>query len=326
MGLFKKKDKPVDTTGYIVEKNSSKNSDGTDYTPITHVVDCARGFQRELAEIEVHSLEKLRSIENSFAEVLEENNELKRELEVFGEVFNEVGEVAQSFDGVKDKVSESVGVAQGKVDAIHDSSLEVEAGFDDIEHIFRDFNGSVEKIGKYMTQIISIANQTNMLALNASIEAARAGEQGRGFAVVADEVKHLAEEIKSLVGNVESSINDFNEGSEHLEQSIEKTKTALKKSIEDVDEAKKTFDGVSEAVEGTKEVQDNIAKASGEATERLSSVNREFEQIEFQFEEVKGHISDATYLGTTKSVLFEDIENMLSQVEPYIEHVKNKEK
>lgn len=70
--------------------------------------------------------------------------------------------------------------------------------FLEIQSTFTDFQTSVQKIKECMNQIISIANQTNMLALNASIEAARAGEQGKGFAVVAEEVKILQVQSKTL--------------------------------------------------------------------------------------------------------------------------------
>ncbi|MBQ8116987.1 MAG: chemotaxis protein [Lachnospiraceae bacterium] len=289
-----------------------------DYTPVSHVVFSIRKSLRELIEKEVNSLEKLRKIQKSFDEVLEKDEDLRNEMTAFDDVFQQVSMAAESFSYVRTSVKESVDTAQSRVEDIQKSSAEVAEDFNDIQNVFREFNNSVDQITDYMKQITSIASQTNILALNASIEAARAGEHGRGFAVVAQEINHLADEIKGLVGNVISSIDDVNKGSEHIEECVAMTKNALQDNVDNIVAAKDTFLAIGDAVESTADAQQTIAEAAASAKKELLQVNKEFSRIEEQYALVRDHIDDANKLGTTKSIAFENIENMLSQIEPYL--------
>ena len=175
-----------------------------------------------------------------------------------------------------------------------------------------------------MTQIISIANQTNMLALNASIEAARAGEQGKGFAVVAEEVKNLANEIKNLVSTVDISIGDVEQDTEKLNASITTSKDALSQSIENVEGTHEVFDQITEAAGGAGKVQQEISDALEASKQKLSDVNQSFAVTENQLQAVVDHIDKANELGTTKSSMFEDMDNMLSQIAPIAKELEKK--
>ena len=177
-----------------------------DLHPVTHIADCLLDYQKQLSTSEVHSLDELQSITQAFQLVLDENAALREKLDSFHELFGDVDRASGEFASVKSDIASSVGLAQQRVDGLKDSSKEVQERFLEMQNTISDFQVSVQKIKDCMAQIISIANQTNMLALNASIEAARAGEQGKGFAVVAEEVKNLASEITSNFGLVLSSV------------------------------------------------------------------------------------------------------------------------
>ena len=314
--MFQKKKEIQQQADKIIEK--------PDYYPIVHVARSLKGYQKQLLLKEVDSLEELQQVTASFDEVLEVNAASKDKLENFRDRFVQVGEISEQFAEVKKNIDASVEQAQQQVGGLKDSSGEVQEHFTQMQGTFTDFQNSVQDIKECMGKITAIANQTNMLALNASIEAARAGEQGKGFAVVAEEVKSLANEIKELVSEVSLSINSVEEGTEKLNSSITISRDALSKSLEDVEATFTVFDEITTATVGAREVQDKIGDAIAVSEKELNEVTYSFEQTERHYQELMEHIARANDLGTTKGALFEDMDNMISQIDPIVNDMEEK--
>ena len=313
--MFKKKEeKPVVTATEVI-----------DVHPISHVADSIMMYQKQLAQREVESLDQMAGVQATFEEALQENDKLREQMEVLSEVFVDVKQIASRFDNVKNDITDSVGDAQRKVDKLKSSSSEVQSSFEEIQNTFVGVQTSVQQNKDCMKQIIAIANQTNMLALNAAIEAARAGEQGKGFAVVADEVKKLADEIKKLVSNVDSSISEVESGTEQLNLNIESSKEAFKQNVEDVDAAYGVFDQIIEAADGAKTVQQEISQVTQSSGQKLEQVKDCFESEEEKMQRVLAYIERANELGTTKSSMFEDMNNLVGQLNPIVKEIQQKQ-
>lgn len=303
--LFVHKNKP--------EVNLTANNEKSLY-PVLHIINCLKDYRNDLVQKEVNSLWEINEIGNSFGKVLSENENFQEKLQKFGNNFSNIEEVSGEFAAVKDTITQSVCAAQNGVEELKDSSLQVKTYFDEMEHTFEDLQNAVEKIKQSTSKIVSIAEQTNILALNASIEAARAGEQGRGFAVVAAQVKKLVDEIKGLTNDVDAGILDVRSGADHLYTSITSSQKALGNSLDKVEETSKTFDDIISSADGAGTVHDEISGVIRDSKASLDAICTFFEQIKDKYQEVMNHINKAEHLGTTKSAMFEDIDNMISQI------------
>ena len=146
----------------------SAQEETLDMHPVIHVADSIIEYQKQLAEREVESLDEMADIQKAFVLATKENERLKDQVQELSSVFADVGQIATSFDGVKNEIVDSVGEAQKKVDELKNSSKEVSRSFDEIKSAFAGVQVSVQQIKDCMQQIIAIANQTNIVRFSVS--------------------------------------------------------------------------------------------------------------------------------------------------------------
>ena len=166
-------------------------------------------------------------------------------------------------------------VMQATIDTIARANREITGTAAVIRHLEQDSG----RIGKVLEVIRGIAEQTNLLALNAAIEAARAGEAGRGFAVVADEVRNLAQRTASSIAEINQIISAVQSGAVEAVKAIETGQACSEEGAEQVQRAGEMLQRITLAVEEIRDMNRQIATAAEEQTSVAEDISRNLVEI-----------------------------------------------
>jgi len=161
----------------------------------------------------------------------------------------------------------------------------VQEAVNQIASSVKEFVDSTRAIASMTQQVKDIADQTNLLALNAAIEAARAGEQGRGFAVVADEVRKLAEKSAQSANEIDRVTNTLNQKSNHVEATVQAGLRSLQTTQDQVEKVAEVLAGTGDAVKLSSHGVSDIAASVSEQSLASTEIARNVEKIAQMSEE-----------------------------------------
>jgi len=195
-------------------------------------------------------------------------------------------------------------------------------------HVVEELAQKSKNVRDIVVAISSIAEQTNLLALNAAIEAARAGEAGKGFAVVADEIRKLAEESKQSADNISRILREVDDNAQKAKEATEITKSNVESVNTDAEEINSQFFKILEKVERISNMVENLAGAAQEqsaAAEEMASAMDTSSKSTMEISEqmldmnqiVERQSADAQRTSASSEELSALAENLLAQVRKF---------
>ncbi len=186
------------------------------------------------------------------------------------EVASSASSAASSTQEADEEVKKGRQVVMTTIEAINQLASEVEQAADVIQNLHNE----TDEIGSVLDVIRGIADQTNLLALNAAIEAARAGEQGRGFAVVADEVRTLAQRTQESTEEIQQKIEKLQQWAGQAVTVMEHGTSTAENSVEQASSAGQSLETINNSVSTITDMNTRIASAAEEQTAMAGEVER----------------------------------------------------
>lgn len=249
---------------------------------VTMAADGAQKITHAAENIESVSVETNEGVSKQSAEIERVASAMDEMVASVKEVSQSAGNTSRSTYDVNQQAEQSNQLVQNTTLSIERLANEVQQATDVINQLAVES----DKISGVMDVIESIAEQTNLLALNAAIEAARAGEQGRGFAVVADEVRLLASRTQESTSEIQQMIVALQNGSEKAVKVMGKGQATALASVEEATQAAEALRQIKSAVQEITQMSQHIAQASEQQSLASADVNSSLHTI--------NDVSDAT--------------------------------
>lgn len=179
---------------------------------------------------------------------------------------------AQTADGKVETGQQVVRQSMQRIEQLADSATSASSSIESL-------SAEIQNIGTVLSVIKSVAEQTNLLALNAAIEAARAGEQGRGFAVVADEVRALAKRTQQSTEEIERLVSALRSAAQASVQQIQSSGELVKLAVSDALQTESALGSIAAAVSLIQQMNQQIAAAAEQQSSVAEEINRSVTSI-----------------------------------------------
>lgn len=225
------------------------------------------------------------------------------------EVAGNASEAAHSVSAVRNQAMAGQEVVKASISATHNLAKSVDKAVTSIQTLESD----VENIGGILDVIRSIADQTNLLALNAAIEAARAGEQGRGFAVVADEVRVLAKRTQESTEEIQAMIEQLQSGAHNTVTVIQTGRNQAEISVQESEQAGATLSAITQEILSVADMNTQIASATEQQSSTVSTITHNVDTMHQAFGQTTKGASKVTSASEQLNQLADNIHKLLGQ-------------
>ncbi len=271
-------------------------------------------FGESARELHGHAAEAQKQAAQTHRGMDEQQRETARVAVAMQQMAQAVQEVASGASDTSQATQSAIGevqrgdqVIQTASGAIADLSRQV----DNLGKVLGRLTADSGEIAKVVDVIRGIAEQTNLLALNAAIEAARAGEQGRGFAVVADEVRTLAQRTQDSTGHIRTIIEKLGEATGQAGESMAQCLQLVDRSVGEMDNVKSALTTISQAVENIDQMSHQIASAAEEQSVTALDIEQNTKHINDISDRTQKEVADAEALNREMEQLSERQLNLI---------------